>query len=79
MRQPSRVIAVGLVLVDLPMAWPHRCSRGLELRGFEPLTFEVPALARVDGAVVSKASWCRGRVWESGPRSALPPLTFSRQ
>jgi hypothetical protein len=29
MRQPSRVIAVGLVLVDLPMAWPHRCSRGL--------------------------------------------------
>ena len=29
MRQPSRLLAVGLVLVHLPMAWPHRCSRGL--------------------------------------------------
>ena len=27
----------------------------VELRGFEPLTSEVQALARVDGAVVSKA------------------------
>ena len=49
MRQPSRVIAVGLVLVDLPMAWPHRCSRGLPggadgARRHEPLALVLPAI-----------------------------------
>jgi hypothetical protein len=35
---------------------PGRADYLVELRGFEPLTSAVQALARVDGAVVCKAS-----------------------
>src|SRR5580693_10796671 len=66
MRQPSRVIAVGLVLVDLPMAWPHRCSRGLP-GGAEGIRTSDPRSAGTRPLHSAAASGSAGLTVEGAP------------